>query len=293
MPDADIVPVKFGNDRPLLFKPEPWRELGFAVPNFGDNVGTLSVPIHNLANEISRSQFYIMTHIDAQRTQPPSRNTIERIGKLLNRIKSILGTRQKASNEILTEPGHADPAMQIWVIRPCPYFDCGIVRNAWMREYNELCMIALTNMYQHSDNNRALTITAQFARDIYQYFREIKNLLGVELLQLPLADVQADNFMFKTEHYAAYAPETVVMNYEALDTPGPIEARFTEDDLRPLFIGIPATDMMSMVLQYPVAGVDGGSGYAGRGFAAVHAARGTIDGSLTGPPGGTIGFPTL
>jgi hypothetical protein len=292
MADKKTVSVNFGTDRPLLFTVSPWKEMGFGVPNFGDNVSTFSLPIHNLADEISRSQFFLMTHIDAQRTQPPSRNTIERLGKLLNRVQSVLTTRMKQSNQILTEPGHASPSQNIWNIRPVPYFDSGFVRNYWLREYNELCMIALTNMYQHSDNNRAINITAKFASDIYQYFREIKNLLGIELLLLKPADVQADGFVFSSEQYDKYAPENVVMNYEALDTPGPMEASPTEDDLRPIFNGYPATDIMHYLAQYPVGPMTG-EGYAGTEFAAVHAAKGTLDDKLVQAAGGTIGFPTL
>ncbi len=106
------------------------------------------------------------------------------------------------------------------------------------------------------------------------------------------ADVMADGFMFTTDMFAAYKPETVVMNYEALDTPGPIEAIPTEDDLRQLFNGFPATDVMHHLSQYPV-GPDTGEGYAGAEFAAVHAAVGTLDGSLVQGAGGTSGYPTL
>ena len=31
-------------------------------------------------------------------------------------------------------------------------------------------MVALANMFQHSDNNLALTITDAFAHDVWQYF---------------------------------------------------------------------------------------------------------------------------
>ncbi len=293
MPVADFVPVKFGTDRPLLFNVSPWKEMGFGVPNFGDNVATLSLPIHNLSREISRSQLYIMTHVDAMRTQPPSRNTIERLGKLLNLVQSVLSTRQRNPNEILTEPIHANPAPNIWLINPVPYFDSGFVRNTWLREYNELCMIALTNMYQHSDNNRAINITAKFASDIYQYFREIKNLVGVELLQQKSADVRDDKFVFTADMYDKYAPDTIYINYEALDTPGPIEGLPTEDDLRPLFNGFPATMICAHVAQYPANETIPGSGWSGSGFSTTAAAVGTIDNSLVQPAGGTIGLPTI
>ena len=174
----------FGSDRPLLYNVDPWGELGFAVANFGENYGTLSQPIHGLASEIGRSQLFIMTHIDAQRTQPPSRNTLERLGKVINRVQSVLVSRMKSYSEVRLEGGHATADLKPWRIHPVPYFNGPIVRNHWLTEYNQLCMIALTNIYQHSDNNLSLTITEQFARDVWKYFRQIKVLIGSELLML-------------------------------------------------------------------------------------------------------------
>lgn len=293
MAEKGFVSTNFGTDRPLLFTISPWKEMGFAVPNFGDNATTLSIPIHGLADYIGQAQLFIMTHIDAARTQAPSRNTIERLGKMLNRVQSVLSSRAKQNSDLLTEPGHASPAPNVWNIHPVPYYGSGFCRNPWLREYNELTMIALTNMYQHSDNNRAINITAKFSADIYAYFREVKNLLGVELLAQKPADVMADGFLFDTSMYEKYAPEKFVMNFEALDTPGPIEGMPTEDDLRVLFRGFPATDIAPHLAQYPANGIDPGTGWSGSGFSNTAAAVGTLDDSQVQSKGGTIGYPTL
>jgi hypothetical protein len=293
---SNAVDVSFGSDRVLLYNVDPWNKMGFGVPNFGDNVGTLNMSIHNLADFIGKVQLFVMTHVDAMRTQPPSPNTVIRLMKLLNRVQSVLGARQKLDNQQRTEEQHASPDMRAWNVHPVPYFASGFVRNHWLQEFNMLTMIAQTNIYQHSDNALALTITQAFAQDIYKYFSDIKILLGNELLGLPMADVTAPNFVFNvtpTGHIANYNPSAFTMNFEALDTPGPIEARPTEDDLRELFIGIPATIIKNYVAQYPTIGAVAGEGYAGSQYAAVHAARGTIDGKFVSAPGGTIGEPTL
>jgi hypothetical protein len=275
----------FGNDRVLLYDVEPWNRYGFGVPNFGENVGSLNKPIVNLVDEIGAAQLFVMTHVDAQRKQPPSINTVKRLGKVCNRIKSVLSGRQKLANQDRLEPGHATPDTAIFNIHPVPYFASGILRNHWLREYNSLCMMALANMMQHSDNNLALTITSKFAQDNWQYFREIASLVGTELLGIPRADVDKDEFVFTDAHYETYNPESVTLNFEGLDEPGPLFSLATEDDLRPLFRGIPATLIMPVLKQYPVGPIPGADGLAGVDLPSAYSAVGVP--GATGPA--TIG----
>jgi len=282
----------FGTDRPLLYDVDPWNKLGFAVANFGDNAGTLSFPIYQLADVIGKSQLTIMTSRDAARMQPPSRNTIERLGKVINRIKTVLSARQKADNEKRLEEGHADPSPMPWMIHPVPYFGSAVLRNPWMAEYNRLCMIALTNMYQHSDNNLALTVTEKFAADVWQYFREIQRYVAIELLLLPAETVSDPNFQFLPEHYDAYQPSLVTLNFEAMDTPGAIFSLATrDDDLRPLFEGIPSTLIAPLLKQYPVDAA--GTYWSGRPLPSGATAPGTEDEGGIAPSGRPIGEPQV
>lgn len=281
------MPGVFGSDRVLLYDVDPWNTLGFGVASFGDNIGTLSVPIAGLVDEIGQQQLFIMTHIDAMRKQPPSRNTVERIGKMCNRVHQVLLGRKKETNDLRVEPGHSTPAPEIWTIHPVPYFNSPVVRNRWLKEYNQLCMIALTNMMQHSDNNLALTITSKFAADCWQYFNEIKILLGSELLNIEPTELVADGFQFTAAHYANYHPENVTMNIEPLDSPGPVLSLPTEDDLRPLLNGIPANLIAPSLKQYPVIGTYDYSGVQiepGKGTVAASGQGAAVAKPVIGPP---------
>ncbi len=276
--------TQFGTDAVMLYDVEPWNQLGFGVPTFGaDNVSTLNRPIHGLTDEIGKIQLYIMTHIDASRMQPPSRNTIERLGKLCNRCQTVLGGRAMDYNDLRIEPGHAQPARLIWDIHPVPYFASTICRNKWLREYSDMLMIFLTNAYQHSDNGLALTVTANLARDLYQYVREIKVRMGTELLLLDRAMVSEDSFLFSDEHYDAYAPDTVITRLESIDRPTSILHLPTEDDLYPLLVGIPATLVLPLLKQYPIGPIPGADGLTGQPLPVGEAALGTVDGSAIGP----------
>lgn len=284
-------PAVFGTDRVLLYDVEPWNRLGFAVANFGDNSGTVNHSIHRLADEIGKVQLFVMTHIDVWRAQPPSINTVMRLGKLLNRVNKVLSARQMAENEQRLEGEHYTSTMLPWTIHPVPYFNSAFVRNGWLREYNELVMIMLTNLYQHSDNNLPLTITEAFAKQVYQYAREIKIRMGTELLALDRATVEDDSFLFTDEVYQQYRPSDLIVNTEAIETPGPIESRPTEDDLRLLARGIPSTDLLGDLKQYPVA--PSGAGFSGQDPRPGSEATGTADGSQVADAGGTIGQPTI
>ena len=283
----------FGSDRPLLYDVEPWNRLGFGVANFGDNIGTLSQPIFKLADEIGKSQLLIMTHIDAQRQQPPSVNTVERVGKLINRVHQVLVGRMKDYPEKRIEGGHSTADVRLWQVHPVPYFTSATVRNNWLSEYNRLVMIALTNMYQHSDNNVMLTVTKAFATCVWQYFNEIKLLMGTELLGLSPEVVKDENFLFVQEHYDNYHPDEITTNYESLDTPGPLFSRSTEDDLRPLFVGYPANLIIPNLKQYPVD--PNQLGLSGQPLPEEASAVGTgaDEESATAPAGATIGQPQV
>lgn len=278
MPAAKMTPSPFGTDQVLLYNVAPWGELGFGVANFGRHTTTLSQPLQSLSDEMGQHQLFIMTHMDATRRRPPSRNTIERLCRMLNRVFSVLTMRMKSYSEIRTEEVHGSPAPLPWMLHPVPYFVGPIVRNQWLKQYNALCMLALTNIYQHSDNNLALTITDELARDILVYFNDMRLLIGGELLQIPKADLLKPDFLFTEAHYAAYRPDQVTIRLEGLDNSGDINYRFTEEDLQPLMNGIPASLIIPNLAKYPTAAVDSGF-YGARGEPAE--ADGAIPGAFT------------
>lgn len=285
----------FGTDRVMLYDVEPWNNLGFGVPNFGDNVGTLNTAIAGLVDEIGKAQLFIMLSSDAMKWKPPSRNTIERIAKLINRVNTVLGGRARAMNELKLEPGHASPAPEIFNIHPVPYFPSDILRNRWLKEYNAYVMIALSNMMQHSDGNDTLNVTLEFAQEVWKWFREIKILMGTELLLLPKAVVEPDTFLFTDAHYQAYDPMAVVLNMESADTPSAIWGLPTEDDVRPLFIGIPANKIAPMLKQVPTTGDIDISGAISAGGTNVGNTMGSAGSTAarTSQGGNSIGAPAI
>ncbi len=246
----------FGTDQVLMYDVDPWNKLGFGCANFGDNLKTQNLVWWRLASEIGKTQLGIMTHVDARREQYPSVNTLIRMGKILNRIKTVLLSRQRSASDIRLEPGHSTPAPLDWMIHPVPYFPGSVVINPWLMEYNHLCMYALTNIYQNSDNNLSLEMTAESSSDIWQYFKRVTELIAGELLMLPKATYTADDFLFSDELFTKYNPTAFLPRNEALAQPVGNDTGFTEDDLRPLKMGIPANQILPLLSRYSVSKFD-------------------------------------
>jgi hypothetical protein len=248
--------LTFGTDQVLLYNVEPWNTLGFGVPNFGNNLKTQNLVWFRLADEIGKAQLSIMAHIDARRAQYPSINTIIRMARMLNRIKAVILNRQKQANEIRLEPLHVTPASFDWNIHPVPWAQ-GLVANPWLFEYNHLCMYALSNIYQHSDNNLALEMTAEGGRDIWGYFRRMTELVAGELLSMDRKVYTEEAFMFvDADVQKAYNPASLPRE-EALITPVGTDTGWTEDDLGPLRQGYPANQILPLLARWSVTKFDG------------------------------------
>lgn len=273
----------FGTDQVLLYDVDPWNKLGFGVANFGDNLKTQNIVWWRLASEIGKTQLGIMTHIDARREQYPSVNTLMRMGKILNRIKTVLLSRQRSAADIRLEPGHMTPAPMDWMIHPVPYFSGSVVVNPWLLEYNHLCMYALTNIFQNSDNNLALEMTAESSSDIWQYFKRVTELIAGELLLLPRATFGADDFLFTDELFSKYNPTSFLPRNEALSQPVSNDTGFTEDDLRPLKNGIPANQILPLLARYSVSKYDNNPPQIQGNVIQEPAIPGTANGSALDP----------
>lgn len=243
----------FRTDQVRIYTVSPFKEAGFGVPSFGTRVFTANRPLYSLASEIGKTQLVVMCDVDARRMGYPSMNTIQRIGKALNRAFSVLLGREKSSEELRLDGGKGSPMPLPWLMHPVPYFNGDFVRNAWLSQYNELTMFALANLMQHNDNELALTITTECAQQVLNYFQEIKFLLGGELLGISRETLAPREFQFNEAAYAGYADIAQrTMSFENIDSGVDARAGFTEWDLRPLLQGIPSNLILPNLGLYPI-----------------------------------------
>lgn len=239
--------MPFGTDEPLWYNTGIWGELGYAVPNFGDNPSTLNTTVHYLTSVIGRNLQAIMMHPDVDLRRPPTINTLMRVHKLIIRSRSILSGRAVSPGKPDMESVHTSPAETVFIIHPCPYFRA---RNAFLKEWCGLALNALSEAYQHTDNRKAYEIGEPFAGIVGQYLHRIYKLMATELFGVPVEEASALDFTLTDAQLSAYDPSQFFTSTEMIDTLPPLYHVPTEDDLEVLTNGIPATLLVNLT-RYP------------------------------------------
>ena len=248
--------MPFRNDALLWYNVGDWAPLGLAVPNFGDDTVGQNSTIHYLTQVMGRNLQGILLHPDANLRTPPSINTLLRIHKLCTRARSILASRAVPPAQPHMESAHAIPAAEEFLVYPTPYFK---VRNAWLKEYAGLILLALTEAFQHQENARPIEISLSFAGLIGQYVQRVYKLMATELFRVPLDEAQRPDFTLTEAQLAAYDPSKWFTSTEMIDTVPRLDGVPTEDDLEPLTSGIPISKLPKLA-RYPSgpgAAVDG------------------------------------
>lgn len=239
----------FGTDEPLWYNVGLWGELGYAVPNFGNDFNTLNTSIAYLVEAMGRNLSGVMHQADVDLRVPPSINTLMRVHKLILRARSILTSRAVPANKLRMEAIHATPSPEDFLIFPVPLFK---VRNRWLKEWCALCLMALSEAMQHTENRIEHEISVDFAGLIGQYLQRIYVRMATELLGVPLVDAEKPDFAITDAIFQTYNPAKFFTATELIDTVPPIHLIPTEDDLRVLTDGIPASKLVGLS-RYPRA----------------------------------------
>lgn len=253
----------FGNDAFLWYNVPPWDDLGLAVPNWSDDYQSQNANIRYLCNVMGRNLQAIMFHDDARQTTPPSINTLTRLHKLCVRARDVMASRAVPENEFDMESAHANPAPEVHLVFPVPYFK---VRNQWLKDYTALILTALTEAMQHQENAKAIEISTRFSGLVGQYIHRVYRLMCVELFQVPIAEAKAPDFTLSDEKLSSYNPSSFFTSTELIDTVPPIGWEPTEDDKKVITAGIPVTQLPNLprwpssVGEGPPASSDGGTG---------------------------------
>jgi hypothetical protein len=230
------MPV-FATDEALWYNVGIWGQLGYGVPNFGDNGSTLNKNIAELVEAIGRNLSGVMHCRDTDMRVPPSINTLQRVHKLIIRARSILAGRAVPAGKPRMEGVHATPAREDFLIFPVPFFK---VRNRWLKSWASLTLCALSEAMQHTDNHLDNDISEGFAGLVGQYLQRIYVRMATELLLVPRETAEKNDFTLTEQQFAAYDPSKFFTSTEMIDTTPPPHLVPTEDDLRLLTDGIPA-----------------------------------------------------
>lgn len=239
--------MAFKSDQILWYNNGIWGELGFAVPNFGNNPTTLNTGISRLVSSIGRNLSGVLCmNGDVDLRIPPSINTLTRIHKLIVRARQIVGGRAVPSGTPAMEAVHATPAPEEFTIFPVPYFK---IRNQWLKEYAGLTLMALSEAMQHTDNRNSFDFSQQFGGIVGQYLDRIYRLMATELFGIDPSKITA-GFVLTDADLSAYNPSKFYTSTEMIDTIPEVSTIPTEDDLVPLTDGIPASLLVN-IQKYP------------------------------------------
>ena len=220
----------------LWYNVGQWAEHGLAVPNWSDDNKSQNGAIRDFVQVVGRNLQAIMWHTDARLSTPPSINTLTRVHKLCTRARQLLANAAVAPNTPFMESAHALPAPEEFLVYPVPYFK---VRNAWMKRWCGLALLALTESMQHQENARALEISTAFAGLVGQYVQRIYRDMATTLLMVPIADASKADFTLTDAQLNAYDPSKWFTSTELIDTVPDLQGWPTEDKLRVLTDGIP------------------------------------------------------
>lgn len=275
----------FKTDQVLLYQNGVWGELGYAVPNVGDDMGSNNATIREFVDTIGRNLQAVMCATpDADLRTPPSINTLIRIHKLIVRGRQLLSSRMVPAGVPDMETVHVNPGKEEFVVYPAPYFK---VRNSWLKSYAGLIFAAISEAAQHTENRKPLEISQAFAGTIGQYLQRVYVRMATELFMVPTAEAQKPDFTITDEILASYNPAKWFTSTEMVDRVPSLETIPTEDDLALLVDGIPASLVDPFTRKWPGGEVPqaGQAGASSSSSSSSNAAATAATGSFVPAPG--------
>lgn len=251
MPYPGEVPVaaefNITTDAVLWYNVGVYGEIGYAVPNPSNDIGTLNPNIADFTNTMGRALFLVMHHEDIDMSTPPSIDTLLRIHQLVKRARQIVAARTLEYNEVALEPQHISPAGEIFRVYPVPYFK---VRNPWLKRWCGYVLYMLGEMFQHTQNRRTMEIYTDFGAQMGRYLTRVYSEMATEMFGKTKEEVRQEGFLLTPEELASYDPGAFFTSMEMIDPVPSLDNVFTEDRKRKLSSGIPLNEL-PMLEPYP------------------------------------------
>jgi hypothetical protein len=145
---------------------------------------------------------------------------------------------------------HAQPAPQMFVVYPIPFFG-GRVRNADALKFASIALLMLSEMAQHSDNDRVGYITPAFQGTIGKYVQEILAQLGMKFFGFTRAAAYAPDFFVPDASFTIYDPSKLMISTELIDERPPQQAWPTTNDLAKIE-ALPIAQAMLFCKRWPL-----------------------------------------
>ena len=216
--------------------PYMYEGVKWAIPNVGDNKETHNLAMARLFDKIGEHLQAFSVRTDCFVPGPPTLGAVKHHHNMYVRLCNLIDTNTKRDNVERLEAHHITHERRAFKIYPIRYFD---VKNDYCRRWIELCLQALSNLAQLSENTWSNDWSISTAKEMKKLFREAYRLMCAELFQVPLVDCENifnddENgpFFLTKSHFDAY-DVSHIPTIEWIKHPA-LGSEFTEDELRPI-----------------------------------------------------------
>lgn len=241
----------FDTDEVLWYDNDKWGRAGYAVANPGGKTWTNNSVIYQLVQLLGRNLFELTHREDVKFYGAPHKQYWFDLHQLIITARKRLRDRMRAPNDSNgLVPEHVTPVPQIYLVYPVPYFGERI-RQPDVREYTQLALMCLSEMMQHSDNEKSSYVTDHFAGQVGKYLQEILALFATKYFKKTREEAYAPDFALKDEDFKAYDPSTVMTSVEMTEERPPVQWWPTENDLSQIR-GLPINDALLLCKRWPV-----------------------------------------
>jgi hypothetical protein len=241
---------QFGTDEILWYDNGKWGDAGYAIPNPGGKTWTNNSAIFMIHELVGRVMFELLHQQSVRFFVPPHKQFWFELHQMIVTMRKRLADRTRADNDSNgLEATHATPAPRIFIVYPVPFFGERI-RQPDIREYAQLALLMLSEIMQHSDNERTMYVTQSFSGIVGRYAQEILALMATKYFGYSRADAYKPDFALKDTDFAGYDPAKVMTSVEMTEERPPLMWWPTENDLSDIR-AIPINQALMLSKRWP------------------------------------------
>lgn len=281
---VDQNPPKFDTAEILWYKNGIWGEAGYAIPNPMHKTMTSNEDIYELHSLLGRTMFELLHRREAVGfVAPPHKQFWFDLHQMVVIGRKRLNDLTRADNDsagLVVQ--HAQPVPRMFVVYPVPYFGDRI-RQPDIRKYATIAMLALSEIMQHSDNERIGYVTARFTATIGLFLQEILAQMAMKYFGKDRTTAYKPDFALADADFAAYDPSKVMINVEMSEERPPEQWWPTTNDLS-MIKALPVAKALLLAERWPTGSTlysGDMTQWPGSGSAGQDANKGTLTGANT------------
>lgn len=259
---AGQVSNMFATAEPLWFANGRWGECGYAIPNPMGKTWTNNPVIFGLVEMIGRNMFELMHRQDVRFYGPPLKQFWYDLHQMVTVARKRMADQAIAPNsDNVFIPEHATPTPKVFLIYPIPLFG-DRVRQLDVQYFASVTLMLLSDIFQHSDNEKTAYISTDFAAMVGKYLKEILSRMATKYFGATREAATKDDYVIPDAAFTAYDPSKVLTSVEMTEERPPLQWWPTSIDLSQIR-GIPVTDALLFAKRWPAQNwLDSGSGNA-------------------------------